>query len=46
MPENVIYMYIYGPDHVVLNKQLVSSSIRKTISPTFNIPWWPVVLYV
>jgi hypothetical protein len=43
---NVMCMSVFEADHLVLDNQVVCSSLRKTISPTLGIPQWPVVLCV
>ena len=43
---NVTGMYVFRPDHVVLDNRSVCSSLGKTISPSLGIRWLPVVLCV
>lgn len=43
---NVTYMFAIRADNLVLENQLVYSSVGNTISPTLSIPWLPVVLCV
>lgn len=43
---NVTYMLAIRADNLILDNQLVWSSVGNTISPTLSIPWLPVVLCV
>lgn len=36
---NDTYTYVFRPDHLVLDNQLVCSSLGKVMSPTPSIPW-------
>lgn len=42
---NVTRMYVFRGDHVVLDKQLVCSSLEKAVSPTLSIPQLLVGLF-
>jgi hypothetical protein len=40
------YLYVFRSNHLVLDNQLVCSSLEKRICPALSIPQLPVVVYV
>jgi hypothetical protein len=39
----LVCILVFMDDHLVLDNQLVSSFLGKTISPALSIPWLPVL---
>ena len=40
------YLYLFMADHLVLDNQLMCSSLGKTLSTILSSPWPPVALWV